>query len=164
MMTSSEKTLLSFRIMFIVVFVLTNLFFPCEAKKSHQPADTTVAKIDLSARFEHIALNVPDPASMAKWYTNNLGMKIVRGGFAPNASAFIADSGMHMMIEILHNIDSPVFESAKIHYTSIHLAFVTSNIIETQEQLVGAGATIADSLRRSGFDAERSVGTADSIC
>ena len=52
-------------------------------------------------------------------------------------------------MEILHNIDYPVFESAKIHYTSIHLAFVTSNIMKTQEWLVGAGATIADSLRKT---------------
>ena len=148
-MIYSKKELLSFKIMLIVVFVLTNLFFTCEAKNSYQPNDITTTKIDLSARFEHIAFNVPDPSAMAKWYTDNLGMKMMRGSFAPNASAFLADSGMHMMMEILHNIDYPVFESAKIHYTSIHLAFVTSNIIKTQEQLVGAGATVADSLRKT---------------
>jgi glyoxylase I family protein len=112
-------------------------------------ASSKFEKTNISVRFEHIAINVPNPEAMAKWYTSNLGMKIVRGGFAPNASAFIADSGMHLMLEILHNINYPVFESAKIHSTSIHLAFVTSNIIKTQEQLVGAGATVADSLRKT---------------
>ena len=145
-MVYSKKEFSNFISILIVVFILSIPVSSCQAKEIYKVDTSKSIKTNISVRFEHIAFNVPDPEAMAKWYTNNLGMKIVRGSFAPNASAFLADSGMHIMMEILHNIDSPVFESAKIHYTSIHLAFVTSNIIKTQEQLVRAGATVADSL------------------
>jgi catechol 2,3-dioxygenase-like lactoylglutathione lyase family enzyme len=149
MMTYSEKALLYFRIMFIVVFVLTNLFFPCEAKKSHQPNDSTSAKTGNPIRFEHIAFNVPDPVATVKWYTTNLGMKIMRAGSAPTYTTFLADSGEHMMIELFHNVNYPVFESGKIHQLSLHLAFVTPDIAQTQKQLVAAGAVVIDSIRKT---------------
>jgi catechol 2,3-dioxygenase-like lactoylglutathione lyase family enzyme len=149
MMTFSKKTLLYFRIMFIVVFVLTNLFFPCEAKKSHQPNDSTSAKTGNPIRFEHIAFNVPDPVATVKWYTTNLGMKIMRFDGAPTFTTFIADSGMHMMIEFFHNAGYPLLEPAKMHNMAIHLAFSTPSIVKTQEMLVAAGATIVDSLRKT---------------
>jgi glyoxylase I family protein len=148
-MVYSKKEFSNFISILIVVFILSIPLSSCQAKEISKADTSKSVKTNISVRFEHIAINVPDPEAMAKWYTNNLGMKIVRGSFAPNASAFLADSGMHIMMEILHNIDYPVFESAKIHYTSIHLAFVTSNIMKTQEWLVGAGATIADSLRKT---------------
>jgi glyoxylase I family protein len=129
---------------------LTNiLFIIFYLSACGQTSDTIATKPKVVGRFEHVAINVSDPAAMAKWYTDNLGMKIVRGGFAPNASAFLADSGTHMMIEILHSITAPVFESAKIHYTSIHFAFITPDIAQTQAQLIAAGATVSDSLRKT---------------
>jgi uncharacterized glyoxalase superfamily protein PhnB len=132
-----------------VVFVLTNLFFTGEAKNSHQPNDSTAVKAGHLIRFEHIAFNVSDPVSMTKWYTENLGMKIMRFDGAPTFITFIADSGMHMMIELFHNADYPLLEPAKIHNMAIHLAFSTPNIVKTQKQLIAAGATIIDSLRKT---------------
>jgi glyoxylase I family protein len=108
-------------------------------------ADAAVLKI----RFEHIAFNVQDPVAMAKWYTENLGMKIMRSGSSPTYTTFLADSGEHMMIEIFHNADYPLFEPSKIHNMAIHLAFNTPNIVKTQKQLIGAGASVADSLRKT---------------
>jgi catechol 2,3-dioxygenase-like lactoylglutathione lyase family enzyme len=131
------------------MFILSIPLSSCQAKEISKADTSKSVKTNISVRFEHIAINVPDPEAMAKWYTNNLGMKIVRGGFAPNASAFIADSGMHMMLELLHNVGYPIFESRKFHHTSMHFAFITSNIAKTQEQLLGRGATISDSLRRT---------------
>jgi catechol 2,3-dioxygenase-like lactoylglutathione lyase family enzyme len=135
--------------MLIVVFVLTNLFFTCEAKNSHQPNNSTSAKTGNPIRFEHIAFNVPDPVATVKWYTTNLGMKIMRFDGAPTFTTFIADSGMHMMIEFFHNASYPLLEPVKIHNMAIHLAFSTPNIVKTQEMLVAAGATIVDSLRKT---------------
>ncbi|MGA3285898.1 MAG: VOC family protein [Bacteroidota bacterium] len=149
MMTSLKKTLLYFRIMVIVVFMLTHLFFPCEAKNSHQPNDSTSAKTGNPIRFEHIAFNVPDPVATVQWYTTNLGMKIMRFDGAPTFTTFIADSGMHMMIEFFHNAGYPLLEPAKMHNMAIHLAFSTPSIVKTQEMLVAAGATIVDSLRKT---------------
>lgn len=101
----------------------------------------------INARFEHIAFNVLDPVAMAKWYTDNLGMKVMRSGPAPAFTTFIADSGKHMMFELTHNTNAPLFEPSKIHFTSIHLAFFTPDIKQMQAQLTAAGARIVDSLR-----------------
>lgn len=133
----------------IIAFIGIFLFSSCQAKEVSKIDEQTSLRAVLSARFEHIALNVPDPEAMAKWYIDNLGMKLVRGGFAPNASAFLADSGMHMMLELLHNVNAPIFEAGKISQTSFHLAFISPDIRQTQTKLVAAGAVIADSLRKS---------------
>jgi glyoxylase I family protein len=148
-MIYSKNKLSNFISILFVMFILSMPLSSCQAKEISKADTSPSIKANSSVRFEHIAINVPNPEAMAKWYTNNLGMKIMRGGFAPNASAFIADSGMHMMLELLHNIAHPVFESGKIHHTSIHFAFTTPNIAKTQEQLLGAGATISDSLRKT---------------
>jgi glyoxylase I family protein len=148
-MTYSEKVGLYCKIIVTAVFTLANIFCTCEAEIFNDLQDSSFVKNNISARFEHIALNVPDPSAMAKWYSDNLGMKMIRGSFTPNASAFLADSGMHSTLEILHNTDYPVFASKTIHPTSIHLAFVTSNIMKTQEQLIRAGAVVTDSLRKT---------------
>jgi predicted enzyme related to lactoylglutathione lyase len=86
---------------------------------------------------------------MAKWYTDNLGMKIMRSGPPPISATFLADSGMHMMIELFHNSEYPLFESFKTHHMAIHLAFLTPDIGKTQLNLLKAGASIADSLRKT---------------
>jgi uncharacterized glyoxalase superfamily protein PhnB len=80
---------------------------------------------------------------------DNLGMKMMRTSSDPTHTTFISDSGMHMMIELFHNADYPLFEPAKIHFTSFHLAFVTPDIKKTLSQLITVGATIADSLRKT---------------
>jgi catechol 2,3-dioxygenase-like lactoylglutathione lyase family enzyme len=103
----------------------------------------------LLARFEHVALNVPDPVAMAKWYTDNLGMKVVRSGPDPIFTTFLADSGMHMMMELFHNAEYPLLEPAKIHPMAIHFAFVTPDIGKTQSQLLASGAVVVDSLRKT---------------
>ena len=148
-MVYSKKEFSNFISILFVVSILSIPLSSCQAKEVSKTDAIASAKTNISARFEHIAINVPDPEAMAKWYTNNLGMKIVRGGFAPNASAFIADSGMHMMLELLHDVGHPVFESGKIHHTSMHFAFITPNIAKTEEQLLKAGAAISDSVRKT---------------
>ncbi len=136
-----------FKLLISIGSLITVLLLICVQTLYSQVRDSLHRSVN--ARFEHIAINVPDPAAMVKWYTDNLGMKMIRGSFAPKASAFLADSGMHMMMEVLHNVDYPVLESGKIHQTSMHIAFVTPDIVQTQKQLVATGATITDSLRKT---------------
>jgi uncharacterized glyoxalase superfamily protein PhnB len=102
-----------------------------------------------TVRFEHVAFNIPDPVAAAKWYHENLGMKIMRSGGAPTFTTFIAGSGENMMMELFHNADFPLLNPATIHHMAIHFAFVTPNIEATIAKLTAAGATIADSLKKT---------------
>jgi glyoxylase I family protein len=105
--------------------------------------------VPLTSRFEHVAINVQDPPTVARWYTEQLGMKVMRSGGAPTFTTFIADSGMHMMIELFHNDQYPLLAPVKIHHMALHFAFITPNILQTQKLLLAAGATIADSLKKT---------------
>ncbi len=100
-------------------------------------------------RFEHIGINVKDPVAAAKWYSENLNMKIVREGTAPNYSTFIADSSLHMMIEFNYNKDYPTIDSLNFNYDSFHLAFSVLNINLMKDKLLNAGATILSDLRKT---------------
>jgi glyoxylase I family protein len=148
-MAYSKKEFFSWVSIFLIIFVVSLPLSSCYAKNVMKPEDSTSAKTIIPARFEHIAFNVSDPVLTAKWYTENLGMKIMRFDGTPTNTTFIADSGKHMMIEFFHNADYPLLEPAKIHNMAIHLAFSTQNIVKTLNQLVGAGATIVDSLRKT---------------
>lgn len=46
----------------------------------------------MKPRLEHIGFNVTDPAAVARWYCNHLGMKIVRNDPPPAKTHLIADS------------------------------------------------------------------------
>ena len=100
-------------------------------------------------RPEHVAFNVLDPGAVVKWYTENLGMKEMRKGGPPTYTTFIADSGEHMMIELFHNADYPVFEPAKFSHMSIHLAFMVDDIAAIKKKLVAGGATIVEDITKT---------------
>ena len=148
-MVYSKKEFSNFISILIVVFILSIPLSSCQAKEISKADTSKSVKTNIFVRFEHIAFNVPDPVATVKWYTTNLGMKIMRAGSAPTYTTFLADSGEHMMIELFHNAGYPLLEPAKMHNMAIHLAFSTPSIVKTQEMLVAAGATIADSLRKT---------------
>lgn len=138
-----------FNILFCLGLSMLTVIASSAQPSNISKGEKKTAPSSVMARFEHIAFNVPDPVAMAAWYTKNLGMKIMRSGPAPTFTTFVADSGLHMMVEFTHDASVPLFGPAKIHFTSIHLAFVTPDMGKTQKQLVGAGATIVDSLRKN---------------
>lgn len=105
-------------------------------------SDSSSARFREMTRPEHISFNVPDPLAAVKWYTENLGMKVMRQGGPPAYTTFVADSGEHMMLEIAHNVDYPLLEPAKISHMSIHLAFMVDGIEAIRTKLVAAGATL----------------------
>ncbi|MEJ2649925.1 MAG: VOC family protein [Sedimentisphaerales bacterium] len=94
-----------------------------------------------SARFEHVAINVKDPAAMADWYSENLGMKIVFKGDAPTNTRFVSDAGGNMMFELYNNSSAPIPDYASQNMLVLHFAFSVNNVEQTCERLIEAGAT-----------------------
>jgi len=92
-------------------------------------------------RLEHIEFNVPDTHKKAKWYVDNLNMKIMREGGAPTYNMFISDSEHNMMFELNQNKDFPMLNFNKISPQSIHFAFTVNNINNVKNELIKAGAS-----------------------
>ena len=101
-------------------------------------------------RLEHVAINVEDPAGMAKWYCENLGMKIVRKGAPPVNMHFISDAGGNMMLEVYHNPPDAVPDYASMDPLTLHIAFMVDDVEGTCRKLVAAGATIASEITVTG--------------
>lgn len=93
-------------------------------------------------RLEHVAVNVQDPVAMAKWYCQNLGMKVVREGPAPANARFLSDAGGNMMLEIYHNPPDAVPDYASMNPLSLHIAFMVDDVQTLRQKLVAAGATV----------------------
>ena len=94
-------------------------------------------------RLEHVAINVENPELMAKWYCENLGMKIIRQGHAPVNMRFISDAGANMMLEIYHNPAGAVPDYATMDPLTLHIAFMVDDVKEMYRKLVAAGASVA---------------------
>jgi len=94
-------------------------------------------------RLEHVAINVEDPAAMAKWYCENLGMKVVRKGPPPVNMRFISDSGGNMMLELYNNPPDAVPDYPSMDPLLLHIAFMVDDVKAITEKLIAGGATIA---------------------
>lgn len=94
-------------------------------------------------KIEHFALNVKDPVAMAKWYSDHLGMRVVRAGGAPVYTTFLADETGQVMVEIYHNASAPVPDYAAMDPLVVHMAFVAVDDMRlTVDRLLAAGATL----------------------
>ncbi len=94
-------------------------------------------------RLEHVALNVADPAKMAQWYVDNLGMKVMREGPPPVNMRFLADSGGNMMLELYNNPPDAVPDYAAMNPLLLHVAFMADDVDAVRAKLIAAGATAA---------------------
>lgn len=94
-------------------------------------------------RLEHVAINVEDPAAMAKWYCENLGMKIIRKGPSPANMRFISDAGGNMMLELYNNPPDAVPDYPSMDPLSLHIAFMVDDVKTITKKLIAAGATVA---------------------
>ncbi|MHC4203247.1 MAG: VOC family protein [Planctomycetota bacterium] len=112
-------------------------------KTQSSPPERRVTHQDNRIRLEHVAINVEDPVEMAKWYCENLGMKIVRKGPPPVNMHFISDAGGNMMLEIYTNPPNAVPDYRSMEPLSLHVAFMVDDVEKTRRRLVAAGATIA---------------------
>lgn len=93
-------------------------------------------------KIEHVAFNVEDPLAMAAWYTENMGLKIVKQDQKSPFMTFLADTSGKMLIEIYNNPAALIPNYRKMHPLILHLAFVSDNPSEDMHRLVNAGATV----------------------
>lgn len=133
----------------VLLFILTFASYFYAKDDGCKKQESCCQKAGNIIRFEHIGINVKDPIAAAKWYSENLNMKIIREGTAPNYSTFVADSSTHMMIEFNYNKDYPTIDSLNLNYDSFHLAFCVSNISMIKEKLLNAGAAILNDIRKT---------------
>ena len=93
-------------------------------------------------KLEHFALNVEDPLAMAGWYTENLGLTIVRQKQDPPYMTFLADDSGRIMIEIYKNPANEVPDYRKMNPLLVHLAFVSEDPDTDKKRLEKAGASV----------------------
>jgi len=92
-------------------------------------------------RLEHVGLNVADPIKAAKWYVDNLGMKVLREAPAPAHTRFLGDAAGNMMLEIYHNPPEAVPNYAAMDPLLLHVAFMVDDVEALRSKLLAAGAT-----------------------
>lgn len=91
-------------------------------------------------KLEHVAINVPEPAKMAAWWSENLGMRIVMSSDASPFMHFIADEAGSMM-ELYNNPAAPMPDYESTNPFNLHIAFSSSDIDADLQRLEAAGAT-----------------------
>ena len=101
-------------------------------------------------KFEHFAINVADPIEVARWYVDNLGMKVVRQGEGPVHMHFLADCTGRTVLEIYNNPPDLVPDYSNQHPQVLHIAFATPDIEADRQRLIDAGATPAGGIGTTG--------------
>jgi catechol 2,3-dioxygenase-like lactoylglutathione lyase family enzyme len=91
-------------------------------------------------KLEHVALLVADPAAMAAWYVEHLGMRVVRTGDAPGHARFLADAAGTSVLEVYAGT-LPVPHYAAMDPLLLHVAFAPEDLSAARERLIAAGAT-----------------------
>jgi catechol 2,3-dioxygenase-like lactoylglutathione lyase family enzyme len=91
-------------------------------------------------KLEHIALLVSDPAAMARWYEQSLGMRVVRSSDEPSPVRFLADGEGESILE-LYTGGLPTPGYASMDPRLLHVAFATDDVPGTRAWLIAAGAT-----------------------
>jgi len=84
---------------------------------------------------------------MAKWFCENLGMKVIRKGPPPANMHFISDAGGNMMLELYNNPPDKVPDYPSMNPLSLHIAFMVDDVKAIRDNLIAAGATIAEDIK-----------------
>lgn len=93
-------------------------------------------------KFEHFALNVADKSEAESWYTEHLGLSVVRS--VPGNMSFLADSTGRVILEIYQKSETKVLPYADMHPLMMHVAFAVDDVEEEAKRLQAAGATLID--------------------
>lgn len=93
-------------------------------------------------KIEHLALNVPQPLEMARWYVDHLGFTVKRRFMEKPWGHFLADDSGTVMLEIYGNTDAPSLDLKSVAPPALHLAFVSKDVEGDIRRLQGAGATL----------------------
>jgi catechol 2,3-dioxygenase-like lactoylglutathione lyase family enzyme len=90
-------------------------------------------------RLEHVALLVADPVTMARWYEQHLGMRVVRKGDPPGNARFLADDAGASVLEV-YGGTLPLPDYAAMDPLLLHVAFAAPDVEATRARLIAAGA------------------------
>jgi len=137
------KRMLSVSAMILAGFTMAGCVSVHSTETHSSPSEHKTAHSAAKIRLEHVAINVENPVEMAKWYCDNLGMKVVREGPAPVNMRFISDAGGNMMLELYHNPPDAVPDYASMDPLMLHIAFMVDDVKGTYRKLIAAGATVA---------------------
>jgi glyoxylase I family protein len=109
-------------------------------KKSHKQ----VMSLKTKPRPEHIAFNVTDPAAVAQWYCDHLGMRIVRRSPPPSNTHFIGDSAANILFELYNNPSAPIPRYDSLSHMAMHVAFMVNDVKAIRDSLIAAGAKLME--------------------
>lgn len=98
---------------------------------------------------EHVAWQVQDPESVAAWYGQHLGFRVVRKNDDPARTHFIADHAGKVLVEIYNNPAAAIPDYSKQHPLILHLAFVSDDPAVDRDRLLKIGCTIAQDLMQT---------------
>ena len=99
-------------------------------------------------KFEHLAINVPDPVNMAQWYVENCGLKAVIALQDSPFTHFLTDSEGYTAMEIYYNPEAPVPDYFQQNPLVYHHAFTVEDLDHTKERLVDAGASYVEEVNQ----------------
>lgn len=93
-------------------------------------------------KFEHFALNVPDVRAMARWYVDNLGLKVARSREDFPHTHFLADDTGRVVVELYTNTTAAIPDYGAAHPLCFHIAFVAADARAEQARLEKVGAKL----------------------
>lgn len=98
--------------------------------------------------FEHFAINVKEPISVAQWYVDHLKMKIVSQQNHAPFMTFLADQTGRVVVELYHNEAAKVPNYAHQHHLVLHFAFKTNDAEELKQHLLQARCTLIEEIKK----------------
>lgn len=93
-------------------------------------------------KFEHFALNVPDPRAHAAWYVTHVGFTIARQRTEAPFTTFLADSTGRTVVELYSNPKAAITDFSAQHPLVFHFALVSTDARADRDRLEQAGATL----------------------
>ncbi|NJB85092.1 catechol 2,3-dioxygenase-like lactoylglutathione lyase family enzyme [Lewinella marina] len=96
--------------------------------------------------FEHLALNVPDPVAVARWYVSHLDARVLSQGDGPVHTTFLADSTGRVFLEVYYNPLGEIDDFAERHPLTFHFALQTSDAAGLRDSLTLAGAEVVEEI------------------
>ncbi|MFA6962708.1 MAG: VOC family protein [Opitutaceae bacterium] len=100
-----------------------------------------------SFTVEHVAWQTSDPVAVAAWYGRHLGFTIARKLDQAPHTHFLADAAGRVVVEIYNNPKAPILDYRTMDPLMLHLAFSVADPEAARDQLLSAGATVADNLQ-----------------
>lgn len=91
-------------------------------------------------KIEHLALNVPDALSLARWYVEHLGLTVKRRMMEEPWAHFLADDSGMIMLELYTNKAVEMPDYRNMQAANLHLAFVSDDLPADLSRLRSAGA------------------------